>query len=86
MIDPYHDCEWSKLILAKGDMLILGCMYRRPHCTVENIIKLYDVLTGVCASNHAHFLILGDLNFREINWNPFNCNVNESKQYAKIRD
>ena len=56
-----EECVWCRLSLAKGDKLILGYIYRSPHCTVENITKLYDMLTSVCASNHSHILNVGDL-------------------------
>ena len=84
VIDSCQDCVWCKLSLAKGDKLILGCIYRSPHSTVENITKLYDMLTNVCAINPSHMLILGDFNFKEINWNLFNCNVNETHHAYKF--
>ena len=84
VIDSCHDCVWCKLSLAKGDKLILGCIYRSPHSTVENITKLYDMLTSICASNPSHILILGDFNFKEINRDLFNCNVNETHPAYKF--
>ena len=74
-----EECAWCKLSLTKGYKLILGCIYRSSHCTVENITKFYDMLTTVCAGNPSHTLILtGYFNFKEINWIWVNCTVNET--------
>ena len=42
------------------------------------------MLTSICASNPSHILILGDFNFKEINWDLFNCNVNETHPAYKF--
>ena len=42
------------------------------------------MLTSVCASNPSQIFILGDFNFKEINWDLFNCNVNETQPAYKF--
>ena len=58
----------SLLSLASGDKLVIGCIYRSPHCTAKNISKLFNMLINVCARNLSHILIIGDFNFKEIDW------------------
>ena len=45
--DTYQEYVWCKLSLASGDKLVIGCIYRSPHCTAENISKLYDMLLSL---------------------------------------
>ena len=76
--DTYQEYLWCKLSLASGDKLVISCIYRSPHWTAKIISKLYDMLINVCARNISHILILGDFNFKEIDWNFLSYNVNET--------
>ena len=78
IIATYKEHVWRQLCLARGDKLLVDCIYRSPHSTVDNDFKLYDMFRNICAKTPSHILILGDFNFKEINWENYSCNTNET--------
>ena len=74
----YKEHVWCQLYLARGDKLLVCCIYRSPHSTVDNDFKLYDMFRNICAKKPSHILILGDFNFKEIDWENYSCNTNET--------
>ena len=57
------------ICLMKGDSLLLGCIYRNPSQSASNIDNLIDLLSNAAEDKASHKVIIGDFNWRMIQWN-----------------
>ena len=76
-----------EVCLRGGDVLLLGSCYRSPAQTPTsdgNNEKLHRLLRTVCKKNYSHRCIIGDFNFRDINWSSWTTNHNEESTEAKF--
>lgn len=74
----FEESVWCKVKLKNRDNLILGCTYRSPNSSAENVSKLNTLLRDISDMNPSHLLIMGDFNFKEINWKNNMSTVNEN--------
>ena len=79
--------------LRGGDVLLFGCIYRSPTPSTnsdQNNDNLNDLLKTIAKKNYSHRCIVGDLNYRDINWNnwttPHGQESKEAKFVETIRD
>jgi len=67
-----HNCidaaTWCTMSLNNCDRLIIGTVYRSPNLSDEQNTKLIRMMEEVSKMNSSHLLIMGDLNFPEIDW------------------
>ena len=75
---------WCKIRLRGSDNLLVGNVYRSPNSTSENNSKLNELLLKAVNTNNTHVLITGDFNFKDINWNMKQCDINDETQSAFI--
>ena len=59
------------------DTLLIGVCYRSPNSTADNNEKLLDQLRRVEKVNATHVLIMGDFNFKEIDWTNQRVNAGD---------
>ena len=48
-------------------MLLIGCIYRSPNCSLENTNELLSLFPSISTMGFSHILVVGDFNFKEIN-------------------
>ena len=72
-VKNYHLCSihfkesvWLDLRLKGQDSLLLGCIYRSP--SLDNHEGLVNILRKATELQKSHMLIVGDFNYRHINW------------------
>ena len=63
----YQDHVWMVIEPQPRVTILLGCIYRSPNSSPENNSKLNDIIGEACAAN-TKVLVLGDFNYKEINW------------------
>ena len=95
-IDPDISFEEVCLLdirLRGGDTLLFGCCYRSPTSTEisdQNNAKLNQLLKRISKRSYSHTCIVGDFNFKHINWSswrtPRSENSVESTFIEAIRD
>lgn len=68
---------WAKIKLNATDTLLGGCIYRSPNSTRENTDLLLSLSKKVSKKKFSHILIMGDFNFKEVNWNECTTTVGE---------
>ena len=95
-IDSYHKFEEVCLLevrLRSGDVLLFGCVYRSPtpsESSPQNNDRLNRLLTCIANKTYTHICIVGDFNYRQINWatwtTPNSENNDEAKFIEAIRD
>ena len=91
--NPFEEACLVELRLRNGDTLLFGCIYRSPTQTndsVENNDHLNKLLQELCAKSNSHICLVGDFNYRDINWNswttPHAEDSKESKFIEAVRD
>ena len=75
---------WCKINLTEQNnfffffFFFFLCIYRSPTSTIENLLDLNRMLKSTSDLRFSHLLIVGDFNFKEINWSLFESSENES--------
>ena len=59
--------------LTGNDTLICALMYRRGLSNAENNQNMINIFTKLSDINPSHLLIMGDMNFNDINWDNLTC-------------
>ena len=62
------DTVWCEISLQQKDNLIVGVCYRSPNSTENYCELLNKQIKMVCETNPTHLCIMGDFNYKEINW------------------
>lgn len=57
---------WLSIRTSAKDRLLLGCIYRTD--SKDNTNNLCDILRNMEGLKFSHYLVLGDFNYRDINW------------------
>ena len=74
--------------LRGGDLMLFGCMYRSPSLSStsdKNNKCLNRLLQNIANTKYTHRCIVGDFNFRDINWASWStCHNDESKEQKFI--
>jgi exonuclease III len=71
-----HDSKFEEACLLEiklrgGDTMVFGCCYRSPtqsETSDENNENLNNLIRYITNKRYSHTCILGDFNFRDINW------------------
>lgn len=64
----FKEQVWVQMSLTGSDVLLLGCIYRSPSSSADDVHELGALLKLVTNSRYSHVLIAGDFNFPQINW------------------
>jgi hypothetical protein len=79
--------------LRGGDILLFGCVYRSPTTSTnsdQNNEDLNNLLKSIARKDYSHRCIVGDFNYRDINWNnwttPHGTESKEAKFIETVRD
>ena len=76
--------------LKSPDRLLLGCIYRSESGSEENNDQLVTLMKESTKLNHSHTLLIGDFNYKDIDWNywttPKSENSREFKFIQCVRD
>ena len=56
-----------EIAIKENKKLTLGV----PSSNVDNDLKLFDLINGLCAANIGNLLCLGDFNWPHINWSTW---------------
>ncbi|XP_069140986.1 uncharacterized protein [Argopecten irradians] len=60
--------------LLGNDRLLLCTIYRSPNSTATGNLKLLNLLDQIYLNNSSHKLIVGDFNFKQIDWTSYTSN------------
>ena len=73
----FNESVWCHLKLQNRDSLLVGCVYRSLTASVENFQHLKTLFNKCKDKGYSHKLVMGDFNFKEINWWEMNTTVSE---------
>lgn len=68
------------------DKLLIGGFYRSPNSNNENNENLNKLIHNIGNSAYSHILLMGDFNYKEINWSDEVCNAALSNPAHKFLD
>ena len=81
--NSYNDSIWVEIKLMNGDALLIGCIYRSPNNSIDKNKEMLDTIYQKLSSSYSHYLIMGDFNYKQINWELINIQSDEnSNEYA----
>ena len=80
----FKESVWCKIKLQHNDMLFIGCIYRSPNCSLENTNELLSLFPSISKMGFSHILVVGDFNFKEINWKTNMSTVSENHISTKF--
>ena len=73
----FREHVWCKIKISETSSLLVGGIYRSPNSQRENSLHLIDLFCQISNKRFSHVLIMGDFNFREINWENLESPENE---------
>lgn len=90
-LDPitnFNESMWVKIQLNpnNANTLVLGCVYRSPNSTPENNLKLNELLTEVSENSKNQIVVIGDFNYKEIDWQNNIVNTLQNHPASKFYD
>ena len=74
----FEELQVYTLLLTKREVVI-ALNYRSPFSTPENSYNLYNFL-GSIGSNRSRYIVLGDMNYRDIDWQYISTNHDENNK------
>ena len=69
----FQESVWLKIKLNKYENMIVDCIYGSDSGSSENNERLREQMREVVGMNHTRMLIMGDFNYRDINWSNWTC-------------
>ena len=85
---PFNESCLLEIKLKGRDRLLFGCIYRSPTISSTSKVnneRLNKLFLEISESNYSHICLVGDFNFRDINWETCSTIHNEeSKEYKFI--
>ena len=73
--------------LHGGDLLLFGCVYRSPTISESSELnneKLNELLKSIATKQYTHRCIVGDFNFKKINWTSWSAQSGENSVELKF--
>ena len=89
----FQECCLIEIRLRGGDLMLFACCYRSPtqsESSDENNAKLNQLLNVIAKKKYSHRCIVGDFNFKDINWEtrttPHGLDSKEQKFIDTVND
>ena len=86
-IAEFEEACLLEIRLRGGDVLLFACIYRSPTTTPtsdKNNENLNNLLRTISLKTYSHKCIVGDLNYKNINWNSCSTDSGENSKEAKF--
>ena len=83
----FEEACFLEVCLRGGDKLLFACCYRSPtttHTSDTNNENLNNLFRSIASKKYSHCCIVGDFNFRDINWISWTTIHNEDSTEAKF--
>ena len=87
MNNQFKEACLLEIRLRGGDILLFGCFYRSPTPTsdsIENNENLNRLLKTICTKSYSHICLVGDLNYKDINWKSWTTSHGDESKEVKF--
>ena len=74
----FESSIWCEVKLNNKDTLLVGVVYRSPNSPDKNNHELLEQLKKTDKVNASHKLIMGDFNFKEIDWDALQVHASDN--------
>ena len=81
----FEELQVYNLLQTKRDVVIAST-YRSPSSTPENSYNLYNFLESIGSSLDSRYIVLGDMNYRDIDWQYISTNHDENSKEHQFID
>ena len=88
-ISSFQENIFVNIKLQDNTKLLLGNIYRSPQSDIHNDIELFNLISKVSSLNISQFVLVGDFNLPDIDWNNWSSNqgsVSSKKFIDVLRD
>ena len=85
----FEECCLIEIRLRGGDTMLFACCYRSPTQAAlsdENNGKLNQLLRVIAKKKYSHRCIIGDFNYKDINWTSWTTGHGEESKEQKFID
>ena len=82
----FNDNVWVKLKTYDNLGILLGCIYRSPNSNQVNNTALPEMLQEACQFGTNATVIMGDFNYKEIDWDNGTVHALDSHPASKLYD
>ena len=83
----FEESVWCKFKSAYDQQVLVGCLYKSPNTTEENVDRLFNLLKNHNElSSFDKVLILGDFNYPNIQWDGTWTGPHDNKFIECLRD
>ena len=85
----FEECCLIEIRLRGGDIMLFSCCYRSPtqsQTADDNNEKLNQLLKFIAKKNYSHRCIVGDFNYKDINWTSWTTTHGEASKEQKFID
>lgn len=86
LANDFQESLWVKVELSQYKMAIVGCIYRSPNSNEFNNLRLLDLLEVAAKQKCTALIIVGDFNYKEVNWSTRTVNTRENHPAHMIFD
>ena len=66
--EQFQEAIFAEIKLKGNDKLLCACMYRRGESSEDNNELLFKTMRKMADMKYSHLLLMGDFNFKEIDW------------------
>ena len=83
----FDEASLLEIRLRGGDILLFGCIYRSPTDSVtssKNNDHLNELIEKIVKNKYSHICLVGDFNFRDINWRNCTSHHNDDNKEWKF--
>ena len=82
----FQESVWCTFKSDNNLSVLLGCVYKSPNTDAINVEHLYDLLIRASRLKFDKICIVGDFNYRTVNWNGEWSNESDEKFVECVRD
>ena len=64
----FQESVWCNFTSANEEKVLIGCIYKSPNSTEENIQELLNLMKRDLLNNYDKICIVGDFNYQSVRW------------------
>ena len=86
-LSKFEEACLLEIRLRGGDIMLIGCIYRSPtisETSYDNNTRLNRLLSTITKKKYSHVCLVGDFNYKDINWENLSTPKNELSDEYKF--
>ena len=84
--DIFEESVWCQFSNYKKEKVLIGCIYKSPNSSQENVNSLLELLKNPFLQCFKHICIVGDFNYPKIKWDDRWTSLEDNKFVETLRD